>query len=111
MFETILALGVGAVLWAVSAASPMTAAMVGLVGALTGVVGGTVAGVFYHVTLERQLRGQLPARWWLNPMAHHDVLTESQWRAVVPWFISGVASFFACMLGLLFAAGAVLKVL
>lgn len=109
MLEAIIAFALGGLLLALAVTPPMTAVALGIAGAAIGVLGGVVFGIMYHVHLHRALRGELPARWWWNPTAHHPRLRPEQFRAMRPWFLGGVASFLACVLGFVFVASALLK--
>lgn len=81
---------------------PPTFLIAGGLGAMAlGCVGGIPAGIYYHVLLRRLLlrRGALPERWWLHPVQHHDLLSETQQRSFMPWFYVGGAGFALILTG------------
>ena len=66
-----------------------------------GLLVGIPTGLWYHVTLYRQLapRMMLPPRWWRAPVELHAQLTPSEFRCVRPWFIAGAVGFLLCCVG------------
>ena len=78
--------------------------------AVLGLVLGLPTGFWYHVKLRSALRraGELTARWWLQPVAHHVHLTADERPGVMFWFTIGGAGFGLTMLGCLGVGAAVL---
>ena len=71
-----------------------------------GLVLGVPTGVVYHLQLWRALhpRGALPARWVLNPTAHHRQLRpDERWR-VLSWFYAAAAAWSVSVLGCVLVA-------
>ena len=66
-----------------------------------GLLVGIPTGLWYHVTLYRQLapRTTLPARWWRAPVELHVQLTPGELRRVRPWFLAGAVGFLLCCAG------------
>jgi hypothetical protein len=66
-----------------------------------GLLVGVPTGFWYHVKLRECLRsaGELPARWWLQPVAHHEGLSPDDRPAVMFWFSLGGAGFGLTVLG------------
>jgi hypothetical protein len=75
-----------------------------------GLLVGVPTGFWYHVRLRACLRraGELPARWWLRPVALHGRLPAEDRPAVLAWFAVGGAGFGLTLLG---CAGVVAGVL
>jgi hypothetical protein len=75
-----------------------------------GLLVGVPTGFWYHVKLRACLRraGQLPERWWLRPVAHHERLTAEERPAVMFWFTVGGAGFGLTVLGCVGVAAGVL---
>jgi hypothetical protein len=73
----------------------------GVACATVGMALGLPTGFWYHVRLQACLRqrGELPARWWLRPVALHARLRSEERPRVLPWFYLGGAGFVAVMLG------------
>jgi hypothetical protein len=72
----------------------------GVVTAL-GLGAGLPTGLWYHVALYRCLRPRmaLPRRWWLDPVALHPLLLESERPRVRAWFVAGGIGFVVVVLG------------
>jgi len=105
MFETLIVLGVVAVLVASGTAVLMLPGEILLAAgfgfSLLGLLVGAPAGFYYHVLLRSFLLRQppLPTRWWLNPTRYHDRLSEAEARRMLPWFWLGAFGFFISMTG------------
>jgi hypothetical protein len=66
-----------------------------------GLLLGVPTGFWYHVKLRRCLRraGDLPAGWWLRPVAHHGRLGPEEQSGVLVWFFAGGVGFGLSMVG------------
>ena len=66
-----------------------------------GLLLGVPTGFWYHVRLRRCLRraGELPAGWWLRPVAHHGRLAPEEQPGVLAWFFAGGVGFGLTVLG------------
>jgi hypothetical protein len=109
VLELLMALGLFGALAALALlymlVPPLTLAWVALVVTATGVVVGIPTGVVYHLVLRRELLrlGELPARWWVRPHAHHERLDEHGQKRVMPWFLTSGAGFVLILVGSAFA--------
>ena len=114
MLEALLVFGVLAILilagiltlivnWA-------TLIIAGAVLVAIGTVVGVPAGFWYHVRLYAHLapRGELPARWWVSPVQHHEKLLDGERPDVLRWFYVGGAGFMVILLGCVVVALGVL---
>lgn len=74
--------------------------------AALALLGGSAAGVVYHVMLHRHLapRGALPRGWWLSPTRYHEQLTEAERPSVRRWFVAGAVGWVLTIVGSLLAA-------
>lgn len=116
MTETLLVLAAllltSVAAWLLPALSAETLVFGGWLLTAAGLAVGLPTGTAYHVVLRSCLRenGRLPQRWWLNPIALHDLLDAGQRRRVTRWFALGGAGFAASVAGCaLVAAGVVLQ--
>jgi len=77
--------------------------LIGLaIGAMAlGVFAGIPAGLYYHVTLRRELvrLGKLEQRWWWRPHDYHQHLDAAARRRVMPWWFVGAGGFAVIVLG------------
>lgn len=64
-----------------------------------GLVVGIPTGVVYHVLLHRACGARLPARWWIHPTEHHDLIPAERRRAVLAWCYTGAAGCGVALLG------------
>ncbi|MDP1769914.1 MAG: hypothetical protein Q8L74_14070 [Nitrospirota bacterium] len=105
MLEFLLVLaslvGLCAIALATVVVTPQIMIELGLWVLAVGLLIGIPTGLWYHVTLYRQLapRVTLPPRWWRDPVAWHAQLSPSDFRPVRPWFLLGAAGFVLCCLG------------
>ena len=78
--------------WVVQAGWACTAA---------GLLLGVPTGFWYHVRLRKCLQraGELPAGWWLRPVAHHGRLAPEEQPGVLAWFFAGGVGFGLTVLG------------
>lgn len=72
---------------------------IGLV--LLGTLVGVPTGFWYHVRLHAHLapRGELPPRWWVSPVKHHEKLRHDERDDVLRWFYVGGAGFMVIIAG------------
>lgn len=114
MFETLIVLGVVAVLMAAGLAVLLLPWQILLTAgfgcSLLGLLVGVPAGFYYHLRLRSFLlqRPPLPRRWWLNPTRYNSRLSGPEARRTMPWFWLGAIGFllsmggaFVAMLGVL----------
>ena len=75
-----------------------------------GLLLGVPTGFWYHVKLRACLRrtGELPAGWWLRPVAHHGRLDPEEQPGVLVWFLAGGVGFVLTVLGCAGVAAGVL---
>jgi hypothetical protein len=108
VFVGVLLLAAGALVmhlippeWLVQAGWACTAA---------GLLLGVPTGFWYHVKLRGCLRraGELQARWWLRPVAHHGRLAPEEQSGVLVWFFAGGVGFGLSVLGCVGVAAGVL---
>jgi len=106
MFETLISLGVVALFcvlaWAAKASAE--ALLLGGLGlAAVGFAYGIPTALVYHWLLHRALtrHARLPARWWLSPTSHHDLVPPAERRAVLVWAGLGGSGFLVIVLGIL----------
>jgi hypothetical protein len=117
MTETVVALGLLALLgvayaaWAFAAVE--TVLWAGAAVTVTGLAFGVPAGAWYHVELRRSLlrAGALPAGWYWRPLALHDRVPASDRRRVLAWCYLGAAGFGITVLGCGIVALGALRVL
>ena len=66
-----------------------------------GLLLGVPTGFWYHVRLRECLRraGELPAGWWLRPVAYHGRLGPEEQPRVLVWFLAGGVGFGLTVLG------------
>jgi hypothetical protein len=66
-----------------------------------GLVVGVPTGFWYHVRLRACLSGreELPARWWVRPVALHSRLQDDERSGVLRWFYVGGLGFLMTVLG------------
>ena len=110
----LLVVAVGVITLVAMAALPIGAAVWGGVAlALGSLLVGAVGGWFYHLRLRALLLrlGPLPVRWYWNPMAHHERLSEADEDTLLPSFRVGVAGFVGSMVGCAVAAAGVVRTL
>jgi hypothetical protein len=94
--------------------SPESVVAVGLACTAAGMAFGVPTGLWYHVRLRACLavRGELPERWWLRPVALHGRLRPAERPAVMRWFYAGGLGFLLTVLGCaVVVLGVVLQVL
>jgi hypothetical protein len=105
MLESVVALAILALVAAVAVVLAYVSWPTLLVsGALLVAIGfglSLLASLLYHRALRRGLLrvGPLPARWWLSPTSHHQLLPPAERRRVLPYFYFGLAAFVVTMLG------------
>lgn len=105
MFEALGVLGGVALLALIGFLGPLVPpgdwVLTGAVLTAIGLVTGLPTGFAYHVALYRCLRRRiaLPARWWLDPVALHSQLLETERRRVLTWFSAGGIGFGVVVLG------------
>jgi hypothetical protein len=96
----------GAIVALVSAEGLM---LVGGIFVAVGFVGGVPAAFIYHLKLFRALRrnGDVPKRWWLAPMKHHEAAGDEArdsfawaWRMGAVGFVVIVLGCFLVAVGL-----------
>jgi len=89
VLATLLALGLGSAAWTTLDADMLLRLGFWLV--VAGLGFGLPTGAVYHLALHRSLErvGRLPARWWLNPTAHHRHLPRSDAPRVLAWCRAG----------------------
>jgi hypothetical protein len=107
VLATLIALSGGA--WAWTALAPDLLLAVGLWGVVAGLGFGVPTGLVYHVELRRALavRGELPRRWWLRPIALHPLLPPESSFRVLTWCRLGALGCAVAFLGCaVFALGA-----
>ena len=66
-----------------------------------GLLVGIPTGLWYHVELHACLRrhGELPAHWWVHPVALHPLIPETCRGRVMAWFYVGGLGFLITVLG------------
>ena len=76
-----------------------------------GLVLGLPTGFAYHVQLRRELErcDMLPARWWLQPTAHHVLLDESGRHAIRAMFHLGAGGFAVVSLGCIMVVAGLIR--
>ena len=106
MLESLISLGLVLLFcvigWAFNAsADSLLRGGIGL--ALVGFVYGIPAAIVYHWRLYRSLVqcGRLPARWWLQPTAHHDLVPSDHRRGVLVWAALGGSGFLVIVVGII----------
>jgi len=105
VLEALLVFAAVGVLAAAGLVLPLVPAewIVGCGGAFTaaGMLLGVPTGFWYHVKLRAVLvrHGELPARWWLRPVALHDRLGPGDRPGVMRWFYVGGVGFALTVLG------------
>jgi hypothetical protein len=77
---------------------------------VVGLLLGVPTGFWYHVKLRAYLQrtGELPAGWWLRPVAHHGRLDPEEQPGVLVWFFAGGVGFVLTVLGCVGVAAGVL---
>ncbi len=113
MLETLIALGMLAVIAAGSFAFTTIAAesllLAGLWLVAIGLGFGLPTGLVYHVALQRSLarQGLLPARWWLQPTKLHHLIAPADAPRVLGWCSAGALGCLVAFAGCaVFALGA-----
>lgn len=106
MVESLISLGLVILFcvvgWAVNAgAESMIWGGVGL--AALGFAYGIPTAIVYHWLLYRSLVrcDRLPARWWLSPTSHHDLIPRDERAGVFIWGALGGTGFGVIVLGIL----------
>ena len=104
MFELLLMLALAVVvgLCTLMYALPWdTVLAVGLVLVAVGLLAGAPMGFYYHVLLHRALapKGELPRRWWLNPVPLNARLSDEDRPTVMRWFYVSATTFGLCVIG------------
>lgn len=115
MFELLIALGVLAGLFGISALVSLAPVPLLFGGGvwliLIGFAFGTPTGFVYHIALYRALhpRGALPRRWWLRPNRHHGALRDEERFGVLFWFTLGAIGYTVIVVGCVMLAAAALR--
>ena len=106
MFESLISLGFLVLFciigWALGAsASSLVWGGIGL--AALGFAYGIPAAIVYHWRLRRSLlrQGRLPARWWLQPTSHHDLIPRDEQTSVLLWGAVGGSGFLVVLVGII----------
>lgn len=105
MIEAILVFAAVAILSALGIVGPsLDPQQVLVAGAgitILGLLEGVPTGVWYHVALYRTLRvrGPLPERWWVHPVALHPSLRPEERPGVLRWFVAGGIGFVLVVIG------------
>ena len=106
MVESLISLGIVFLFcvigWAVNAeAEAMIWGGIGL--AALGFAYGIPTAIVYHWRLYRSLyrADRVPARWWLSPTSHHDLIPRNERTGVFFWGALGGSGFVVIVVGIL----------
>ena len=115
MFEVLIAVTAGALLWVATLAmhvDPELLLFGGLWTTGAGFAVGLPAGAIYHYVLYRSLEraDALPDGWWWRPLSHHDSVPAADRFSVLAWCYAGAAGFLVILTGLAITAAGALRI-